>query len=289
MNLRFSILGAAALLGLAAGAGHAQDAADPIGGLLEQAQEAPNPEDPEAESVPTAPGEAPPPAVTVVAPAQTPPAPFAPQTPASPPPSVSYPLPPVNHAPPPPAPYAAPAPYVAPSDPPPSPAQTYAPPPAPTPAAPYVAPYAPPPRPRLTEPVHIDELGKTPDAPPSAVDRNYENRLRASSASAQGLQGPLDGAWTLRGTSGSDLYTFLLVDNGVALEGAWRDPRRRGAVDSSGFLNDIQRTGVGLSLSFYAAPGAGLTLLTLSPAANGTWTGDLEERGDRRRVILRRD
>lgn len=307
MNFRSSILGAAALLGLSAGSGLAQEPADPIAGILEQAQDAPNPVDPEAESVPTAPDAAPPPPAQtpVEPPLPPPPAPFVPQTPASPPPSVGYILPPVNHAPsptppaPPPVTYARPpaptyaapppaAPYA------PDPAtpdqRPYTPPAAATPVAPHVPPYVPPPpRPQLSAPVHIDEIGKTPDAPPGPVDRNYEMRLRASSASAQGMQGPLDGAWTLRAKSGGELYSLLLVDNGLVLEGAWRDPRRVGAVDASGFLNDIQRTGGGFSMSFYPAPGAGLAVVTLSPNADGSWAGELDEGGRRRNVTLRRN
>lgn len=290
MNFRSSILGAAALLGLSMGAAWAQEPADPIAGLLEQAQEAPaDPNDPEGESVATPPDaaalerlrqtqslsdsvivtdgpRAEPPGPAPIAPL----APLVPRTPATQ--QAPYVPPPVNHAPPSPT-YARPPADYAPVTPPP---------------APYAPPYVPPPpRPQIAEPVHIDEVGKTPDAPPSPVDRNYEMRLRASSASAQGLQGPLDGAWTLR-ASGNELYSLLLVDNGLALEGAWRDPRRRGATDSSGFLNDIQRTGAGISLNFYSAPGAGLTTVTLAPTADGSWTGEIDENGRRRNVTLRR-
>lgn len=268
-----------------------EEPADPIGGILEQSQDAPaEPNDPEAESVPAPPvtQEAEPDVQATTAPPAPPPAPFVPQTPASPPAPNGYVLPPVNHAPSPsaPMPYARPPANYAPvTAPPPAP---YVPAPTPAPVVPYAPPYVPPPpRPQLTEPVHIDEVGKTPDAPPTPVDRSYEQRLRASSASAQGLQGPLDGAWTLR-ASGNELYSLLLVDNGSALEGAWRDPRRRGAVDSSGFLNDIQRAGSGVTLNFYSAPGAGLTTVTLTPTPDGSWTGEIEENGRRRNVTLRR-
>ena len=93
--------------------------------------------------------------------------------------------------------------------------------------------YAPPPppasrRPLLTAPVTVDEYDKTPEAPLNAVELGYESRLRSSFASAQGMQGPMDGAWVLRTRSGETLYSFLLVDKGGGtLEGAWRDPRRR--------------------------------------------------------------
>lgn len=282
----------------------AQEEPDPIAGILEnppaeQPQDAPNPVDPEAESIPTAEPaapatvpaveppvtSAPPSASAPLPPASQPPVPyFTPQVPNSPPPAVGYVAPPVNHAPPSapvptlpsaPVPYSAPAaPYAAP----------YAAPPAT-----YIPPPPPPERPKLTAPVHIDETGKTPDFPPTAVDRSYEARLRASFASAQGLQGPLDGAWTLRNVTGGELYDLALVDNGSALEGAWSDPRRRGAVDSSGFLADFQRVEGGVRMSFYPSPGAGLSVLTLNPAADGAWRGELEERGSRRTVTLKRD
>src|SRR5688572_24650435 len=59
-------------------------------------------------------------------------------------------------------------------------------------------------RPQLTEPVHIDELDKTPDAPPRVQDLAYESRLRSSFASAQGFQGALDGSWTLAAAGEGD-------------------------------------------------------------------------------------
>lgn len=269
MRFGIKLFGGGALLALAAhGAVLAQDppaGSDPIGAILEQPQEAPaDPNDPEAEPSTT---------TTPEAPAPQAPAPYVPQTPASPTPSVRYDAPPVNHAP---GPSAVPA-------------TTYAPPPAyAPPPQPEPAPYTPPP-PRPTEPVNIDELGKTPDYPPNPTDLNYEARLRASSASAQGLQGPLDGPWTLRTSGGRELYSLLLVDNSQGLDGAWRDPRRRGATDASGFLNAIQRSGGGIVITFYPAPGAGLSTVTLSPAADGSWTGELDERGDRQRVTLRRN
>lgn len=274
MKFRTKLVGAGALLAFAAhGPAWAQEppaGSDPIGALLEQPQEAPaDPNDPEAEPSTATTPEAPPAAA---------PAPFVPQTPASPPPAVRYDVPPVNHAP---GSSAVARP----------PAATYTPTPAYTPPAQTPAPYyaPPPPPPRPTEPVNIDELGKTPDYPPNPTDLNYEARLRASSASAQGLQGPLDGPWTLRTSGGRELYSLLLVDNAQGLEGAWRDPRRRGATDASGFLNAIQRTGGGIVITFYPAPGAGLATVTLNPSSDGSWSGDLEEHGDRQHVTLRRN
>ncbi|MCR5878239.1 hypothetical protein [Phenylobacterium sp. J367] len=72
-------------------------------------------------------------------------------------------------------------------------------------------PYAPP-RPQLAGPVFVDETGKNPDAPPTVRDLAYESRIRASFASAQSFQGPLDGRWTLAAADGTGLYEFELSD-----------------------------------------------------------------------------
>ncbi len=155
----------------------------------------------------------------------------------------------------------------------------------------YVPPvYTPPPRrPQLTAPVHIDEIGKTPEAPLSITDLNYEARLMASFNSAQGMQGPLDGAWSLSGAEGA-LYELQMVDTGSGgLEGAWRDPRRRGAVDASGFIDSISRVGGQMTLRITPRFGAEPTLILLSAAPDGTWTGELNERGQHRAVTLKRN
>ena len=181
-----------------------------------------------------------------------------------------------------------------------APAFPYSPPSAPAPAErPAIVSlppaYAPPPppvsrRPRLTAPVTVDEYDKTPEAPLNAVELGYESRLRSSFASAQGMQGPMDGAWVLRTRSGETLYSFLLVDKGGGtLEGAWRDPRRRGSPDASGFLVDIQRVGSQVTASFYPRPGAGVATLMLNPVSGAEWSGDLLEGRDRTNVTLRRN
>jgi hypothetical protein len=144
------------------------------------------------------------------------------------------------------------------------------------------------PRPSRGAPVHIDELGKTPDGPPTAVEMSYEQRLRASFSSAQGLQGPLDGSWVLA-ASGGDLYALELVDrsSGV-LEGVWRDLRRAGAINASGFVDDIQRYGGQLTLRFFPH-GREPAVATLAAGVDGQWSGDLTDGGERRTVTLRRN
>jgi hypothetical protein len=159
----------------------------------------------------------------------------------------------------------------------------------PPPEAATPAPYRPsPPRPQLTAPVHIEETGKTPDAPPNVRDMAYDSRLKSSYASAQGFQGPLDGGWTLAAKGAEDLYALQLVDRADRLEGAWRDLRRKGALGASGLVDDIQRTGSDLTLRFAAGGGAAYVTATLHGGYDGSWSGELTEAGRTRAVVLLR-
>jgi hypothetical protein len=147
--------------------------------------------------------------------------------------------------------------------------------------------YTPAPRSQLDAPVHIDEVGKTPDAPPTLRDMAYDSRIRASFASAESFQGPLEGGWMLS-ADGQDLYALQLVDRRDRLEGVWRDIRRKGALNASGLVDDMQRQGAQLTLRFTPAPGAPTTVATLHDSANGMWTGEMAEGAARRTVTLRR-
>ena len=149
-------------------------------------------------------------------------------------------------------------------------------------------PYSPPRNSALTEPMRLEETGKAPDGPPSPSDLYFESRVRASFAAAQGMQGPLDGRWVVR-TGGMELYDLQLVDkNQGAVEGAWRDPRRKGAADASGFIDSVQRNGGELTVRFQPHPGADPVQLSLRQLGD-SWTGELIERGDRQTVTLRRN
>ncbi|WP_340644544.1 hypothetical protein [Phenylobacterium sp.] len=230
---------------------------DAIGALLQQSQA-----QPPAEAIPTSPAATAPSAPLATAPpVSTSPTAYAPQPVYSRPAAAQTPLPYVNTPP-----SYTPSPYAPPA---------------------YVPPR--PRRPQLTEPVHIDEIGKTPEAPPTATDLSYEARMRSSFNSAQGMQGPLDGAWSLK-AAGSDLYDLQLVDSGSgSLEGAWRDPRRRGATDASGFIDSIRRIGGQLTIRITPRPGAEPSVLMLNADLTGTWSGELTERGERRSVTMRRN
>lgn len=136
-------------------------------------------------------------------------------------------------------------------------------------------------QPALSRPVRIEETGKAPDSPPTPADVAYDSRLRASMASAQGFQGPMDGGWTLF-AGDRELYVLQLIDRNGAVEGAWRDLRRPGALNASGFIDATERAGDDLTIRF--AGGA----VAVLHGADGRWSGDLTEAGEKRAVTLRR-
>jgi len=143
------------------------------------------------------------------------------------------------------------------------------------------SPYVPPPHPTLTAPVFVHETGKNPDAPPTVAEAAYDGRLRSSAASVRGFQGPMDGGWTLA-AGGRPLYAFQLVDKNGAVEGAWRDLRRPGALDASGFFEIVERTGADLTFRF---EGGGVAVLRPEGAR---WSGQLTEGGRSEAVSLTR-
>jgi hypothetical protein len=147
--------------------------------------------------------------------------------------------------------------------------------------------YTPAPRSVRDAAVRVDEVGKTPDAPPGVRDLAYDSRIRSSFASAQSFQGPLEGGWTLADARDGDRYALQIVDRRDRLEAVWRDLRRTGSLNASGLVDDIQRTGQDLTLRF-AASGDMPSVVRLHTAGDGRWTGDMA-RGDQHfTVTLRR-
>ncbi len=112
-------------------------------------------------------------------------------------------------------------------------------------------------------------------------------RIAAAVATAQSLQGPLDGGWVIRDAADRPLYRFQIVDpagDHGPLTGAWRD-RRGGA--RAGFIVRIRRTGRTLRLEFTPGGRPPVTL-RLRSRAPGVWSGWIIEDGARRAVVLRR-
>jgi hypothetical protein len=127
-------------------------------------------------------------------------------------------------------------------------------------------------------PILVDETGRNPDGPPSAEDEAYDGRIRSSAAAARAFQGPLDGSWSLS-AGARELYILQLADKDGVLEGAWRDPRRPGALEGSGYLDVADRSDGSLVLSFTGA----FAVLRL---VDGRWTGTLSEGERTERVTL---
>jgi hypothetical protein len=159
--------------------------------------------------------------------------------------------------------------------------------PDPEPVQPAARSYPPAPRPKLNAPVHIEETGKTPDAPPSLGAMAYDSRIRSSFASAQSFQGPLDGGWTLAEALGGDHYALQIVDRRDRLEAVWRDVRRAGSLSASGLVDDIRRTDDGVTLRFTDGA-AQPSVVTLRQAGGGRWAGRMVRGDDVFAVTLRR-
>lgn len=112
------------------------------------------------------------------------------------------------------------------------------------------------------------------------VAEAYDLRVKGSILAAQGLQGPLDGGWSIEGPDGAALYRLQIVDKvgGDALEGAWRDLRRAGAMGSTGLIDVLDRSGGGFLARFTPRPGRPASL-DLTSRGDGAWTGKLNENG----------
>ena len=134
-------------------------------------------------------------------------------------------------------------------------------------------------------------LSPTPSTSASLPDgANFESRVKASAAAAEGLQGPLDGGWTVRGEGGDALYGLQLVDQpGGALEGAWRDLRRTGAVGARGLVATMDRTGDELTLRFYPRDDGNVVVLHLQSFGDNVWSGSMVQRGVEAPISLTRN
>ena len=99
-------------------------------------------------------------------------------------------------------------------------------------------------------------------------------RIQDSAAAAQALQGPLDGAWTLRDGSGRVLFTFQMSDppgSVGAVKGAWRDDGN--TIGAAEFLAEGPRR-LRVMLDGAASPS-----FMLTERRAGTWRGDCPGHG----------
>jgi len=123
--------------------------------------------------------------------------------------------------------------------------------------------------------------------------------VRAAFAAAQALRGGLDGRWRLTTAEGEALYIFQFADSGLSadprsstpwtptIEGAWRDPRREGAIDSSGFVSSIERNGMVLVIRLFDRDNRRPTVITLNQQSGGPgWSGALEDGDGHHNVVM---
>jgi hypothetical protein len=140
------------------------------------------------------------------------------------------------------------------------------------------------------DPDEVDPNHAIPQGGYVPVAEAYDLRVKGSILAAQGLQGPLDGGWSIDGPDGATLYRLQLVDKVGGydgLEGAWRDVRRPGTVGSTGLIDFVERSYSGFLARFTPKPGR-LATLDLTPRGDGFWTGKLNENGVETLVTARR-
>jgi hypothetical protein len=104
-------------------------------------------------------------------------------------------------------------------------------------------------------------------------------RIAASAAGAEGLQGALDGTWTLTDNRGRTLFVIQIGDpptGGATLPCAWRDPKGQLG------LADCARHGRRLTLRF------GARAVVLERDSSGSWRGVLRQPDGARAATLRR-
>lgn len=131
---------------------------------------------------------------------------------------------------------------------------------------------------------------RTAPAGPMPLAEVYDLRIKSSIVAAQGLQGPLDGGWSVVGPDGTALYVLQIADpvGGYGPpEGAWRDPRRSGTVGATGLIESIDRAGDAFQARFSPRSGQ-QAILDLRPRGDGTWAGQLSENGAATAVVARR-
>ena len=131
-----------------------------------------------------------------------------------------------------------------------------------------------------------------PPIPPPAMlsGPGYDAAVRATSQSAQSMQGPIDGGWMLTGPGNERLYRFQFVDHGPDLdlaEGAWRDLKSASRTTGSGFIATVASDGARLMLRFYETDANDLAVVTVKPDGQN-WAGELWYRGVVTRVTLAR-
>ena len=103
----------------------------------------------------------------------------------------------------------------------------------------------------------------------------YDQAVRGRIGAAQARRGVMDGGWLIEDQNGAPLYTILFSDDGVRLEGAWRD-MRRGGTASLGPLDLAERVGGGLRVRFRPQDAQAPVVLDLRPG-DREWSGQMTQ------------
>ena len=128
--------------------------------------------------------------------------------------------------------------------------------------------------------------------PYSQIDgKAYEIAIRNAAAEGRSMAGALDGGWTLAGADGQRLYRFQFVGHGglEPADGAWRDLNGGARLAGSGVIDQVAFAGDRLMLRFYESGPADEVVVTVKPAGNAPWTGELRRHGATEPVTFRKD
>jgi len=114
-------------------------------------------------------------------------------------------------------------------------------------------------------------------------------RLREAARAAEGLQGPLDGGWTLVSRGGARLYDFQIAQpsSSAPARGAWRDLRRPSVAGDIGVIDTLEDRACRLDISFVPALGEAPVAISLR-CAKGLWSGEMRAAAEVTNVELRR-
>jgi hypothetical protein len=128
-------------------------------------------------------------------------------------------------------------------------------------------------------PVTVENYHRSYEGPMDGTERAYQAGIKRNFDAQQVRMGPLDGAWTVRGSNGAAILGLVLVDPGrpdSEIEGAWRSLATRPGGARSGFLLGVSREGQTLVIRWYPSDDTGnMTVMRLKPGHDGRWSGSL--------------
>lgn len=103
--------------------------------------------------------------------------------------------------------------------------------------------------------------------------------------------GSLDGGWVLARADGRKLYSFQFNDTGGGkeIEGAWRDLGQEWSTLGSGPVTSVGYEGSGVTIRFFEKGRSDMSVILLTRAASGDWTGEFQSKNGPTQVVMRRN